>query len=230
MNEAFAYWITTRKPFVTLKSALTLDGQLALPSKGNNKKRVWITGEEARAEVQRMRHRSDAVLTGSGTILADDPLLTDRSGLTRRRRLLRVIVDSKLRLPLKARIVETADDDVVVFTGASLKSAKARALGKAGVEVVAVKLRRGRVDLVDVMKELGRRDNLSVMIEAGPRLNAAALSASVVNRMMLFYAPKFAGDTRVPFLGAAIESMPELHLRGYREFGADIGMEFLVKQ
>ncbi len=230
LNEAFAYWITTRRPFVTLKSALTLDGQLALPSKGKNNKRVWITGEEARAEVQRMRHGSDALLTGIGTIVADDPLLTDRSGLTRRRRLLRVIVDSKLRLPLKARIVKTADDDLVVFTGASLKSAKARALGKAGVEVAGVKLRRGRVELVDVMKELGRRDNLSVMIEAGPRLNAAALSASVVNRMMLFYAPKFAGHTRVPFLGAAIESMPELHLREYREYGADIGMEFLLKR
>lgn len=230
LNEAFACWITTHKPFVTLKSALTLDGQLALPSAKKSKKRVWITGEEARAEVQRMRHGSDALLTGIGTILADDPLLTDRSGLPRRRRLLRVIVDSKLRLPLKARIVETADDDFVVFTGAPLKTAKARALGKAGVELVSVKLRRGRVDLVAVMKELGLRENLSVLLEAGPGLNAAALAAGVVNRMMLFYAPKFAGDARVPFLKGTSVVMPELHLRTFQQFGADIGIELLVKR
>src|SRR5260370_3079868 len=100
LNEAFACWIRTRKPFVTLKSALTLDGQLALPK--SKKNRTWITSEESRAEVKRMRHASDAPLTGIGTILADDPLLTDRSGLPRRKRLLRVILDAKLRLPPKS--------------------------------------------------------------------------------------------------------------------------------
>ena len=89
---------------------------------------MWITSEESRAEVQRMRHASDALLTGIGTILADNPLLTDRSGLQRRRKLRRVILDSKLRLPLKSRIVATADDDLLVFTAASLKSPKARKL------------------------------------------------------------------------------------------------------
>jgi len=126
LNEGFISWITTRRPFVTLKSALTLDGQLALPSSGVKKKRAWITGEESRAEVHRMRHASDALLTGIGTILADDPLLTDRSGLPRRRRLLRVILDSRLRLSPKARIVATADDDLLVFTAAALKSPKGR--------------------------------------------------------------------------------------------------------
>src|SRR5580658_10185631 len=104
LNEAFAHWITTRKPLVTLKSALTLDGQLALPKTRGSKKREWITSEESRAQVHRMRHASDALLTGIGTILADDPLLTDRSGLERRRRLLRVVLDSKLRLSPQARI------------------------------------------------------------------------------------------------------------------------------
>ncbi len=102
LNEGFSHWITARKPFVTLKSALTLDGQLALPQSRKNKKREWITSEESRAEVHRMRHASDALLTGIGTILADDPLLTDRSGLPRRRRLLRVILDTHLRLSPKA--------------------------------------------------------------------------------------------------------------------------------
>ncbi len=168
LNEGFTHWITTGKPYVTLKSALTLDGQLALPQTNKNKKRLWITSEESRAEVQLMRHASDALLTGIGTILSDNPLLTDRSGQPRRRRLLRVIVDTRLRLPLKSRIVQTVDDDLLVFTAASLKSAKARALQNAGVELVATKARNGKVDLAAVIKELGRREILGVLLEAGP--------------------------------------------------------------
>src|SRR5580700_3374698 len=128
LNESFACWITTNKPFVTLKSALTLDGQLALPRDRKSKKPSWITSEESRAEVHRMRHASDALLTGIGTILADDPLLTDRSGLPRRKRLLRVILDSKLQLSPTSRIVKTSDDDLLVFTTVPLRSAKARKL------------------------------------------------------------------------------------------------------
>src|SRR5271170_4419891 len=135
LNEAFARWIRTKKPFVTLKSALTLDGQLALPKAKKNGRSEWITSEESRAEVQRMRHASDALLTGIGTVLTDDPLLTDRSGLSRRRRLLRVVLDSTLRLSPQSRIVKTADDDLLVFTGAALDSAKTRKLQRAGVEI-----------------------------------------------------------------------------------------------
>src|SRR6266849_6652755 len=116
LNEAFACWIRTKKPFVTLKSALTLDGQLALPKSKKPGRSHWITSEESRAEVQRMRHASDALLTGIGTVLADDPLLTDRSGLPRRKRLLRVVLDSKLRISPKSRIVKTADYDLLIFT------------------------------------------------------------------------------------------------------------------
>src|SRR5258708_39292272 len=108
LNEAFACWIRTKKPFVTLKSAMTLDGQLALPKSQQRKKRNWITSEESRAEVQRMRQASDALLTGIGTILADDPLLTDRSGLPRRNHPVRVILHTKRRLPAKSRIMTTA--------------------------------------------------------------------------------------------------------------------------
>src|SRR6202045_1269190 len=177
LNEPFACWIRTKKPFVTLKSAMTLDGQLALPrsekwgGKNSGKRRSWITSEESRAEVHRMRHASDALLTGIGTILADDPLLTDRSGLLRRRRLLRVILDSKLRLSPRARIVKTADDDLLVFTSETSRCARALSLQKAGVEIVSMKKRAGHIDLLAVMKELGKRDILSVLLEAGSALN-----------------------------------------------------------
>jgi diaminohydroxyphosphoribosylaminopyrimidine deaminase/5-amino-6-(5-phosphoribosylamino)uracil reductase len=230
LNEAFAWWITSHKPYVTLKSALTLDGQLALPQLSERKKRVWITSEEARAEVHRMRHASDALLTGIGTILADDPLLTDRSGLQRRRKLLRVIVDTKLRLPLKSRIVETVDDDLLVFTSAPLKTANARALQNAGVELVGVKARKGKIDLEAVVKELGRREILSVLLEAGPRMNAGCLAAGVVQKVVLFYAAKLAGDGRVPFVAKQIDSLPALHLRSVKQFGPDVAMEFLVQR
>ena len=222
--------LRSHRPYVTLKSALTLDGQLALAQSKKEKKRVWITDEESRAEVQRMRHASDALLTGIGTILADDPLLTDRSGLQRRRKLLRVIVDTKLRLPAKARIVKTADDDLLVFTAASLKSAKARALQKAGVELVGGRASAGKIDLESVMTELGRREILSVLLEAGPRMNASALAAGVVHKLMMYYAPKLAGDVRVPFVSGKLGEMPGLHFRGVRQVGPDVAMEFLVRR
>src|SRR5580693_6294737 len=157
LNEAFAWWIRTKKPFVTLKSALTLDGQLALPRKPIHskarklshpgKRTDWISSEESRAEVHRMRHASDALLTGIGTVQSDDPFLTDRSGLPRRRRLLRVVLDCKLSLPLKSRLARTADDDLLVFSSEPASTQKARALQKAGAEVVSARSRAGRISL-----------------------------------------------------------------------------------
>ncbi len=233
LNEAFACWIRTKGPFVTLKSALTLDGQLALPPtskksvKGSGKRNMsaWITSEESRAEVQRMRHASDALLTGIGTILADDPLLTDRSGLPRRRRLLRVVLDSRLRLSPKSRVVATADDDLLVFTAISVKSAKARKLQNAGVELARAKTKRGRIDLHAVLAELGRRDILSALLEAGPTLNGAALQADVVGKLRLFYALRIAGGNRVPFALCANLALPRLGNVRTQEFGPDIAIE-----
>lgn len=229
LNEAFACWITTHRPFVTLKSALTLDGQLALPQTRGSKKRHWITSEESRAEVQRMRHASDALLTGIGTILADDPLLTDRSGLERRRRLLRVVLDTKLRLSPNARIVQTADDDLLVFTAVSLKSPKARKLQNAGVELVSLKARGGKIDLDAALKELGKREILSVLLEAGSRLNGNALAAGAVRKLVLFYAPKLAGHSSVPFALSPNGSFPPVHIRSLQQFGPDIAVEAYLR-
>ena len=237
LNEPFACWIRTKKPLVTLKSALTLDGQLALPRQGRKGARhtgkrngsEWITSEESRNEVHRMRHASDALLTGIGTIFSDDPLLTDRSGLQRRRRLLRIILDSKLRLPPKSRIVQTADDDLLVFTSASMKSAKARKLHNAGIEIVQVKAKGGRLDLRAVLAELGRREILSVLLEAGPTLNGAALAAGIVHKLFLFYAPKIAGDNRLPFALAPSLALPPLRNIRTQGFGPDIAIEAYLR-
>jgi diaminohydroxyphosphoribosylaminopyrimidine deaminase/5-amino-6-(5-phosphoribosylamino)uracil reductase len=228
LNEAFAKWIRKKRPFVTLKSAMTLDGQLALPQAGKRKSSTWITSEESRAEVHRMRHASDALLTGIGTILADDPLLTDRSRLPRRRRLLRVILDSKLRLSPRARIVKTADDDLLVFTSRPLRSARARSLQKAGVEIVSMKKRAGHVDLQAVLKELGKREILSVLLEAGSVLNGAALAADVVDKVFLFYAPRFTGETHVPFATAKNLNHAPLRALNIHQFGPDFAVEGML--
>ena len=206
LNEAFAVWITTKRPMVTLKSAMTLDSHM-IPPPGRNGRSRWITSEAARTEVQRMRHACDAILTGIGTVLADDPLLTDRSGLPRPRPLLRVVLDARLRLPLRSKLARSAKSDVVVFTAPSASSQRARALARAGIEVITVRrhpesaasdeepLRR--LDLHRVLDELGRRQILSLIFEPGPTLHQAALDAGIVDKVRLFYAPILAG------LGAA---------------------------
>jgi diaminohydroxyphosphoribosylaminopyrimidine deaminase / 5-amino-6-(5-phosphoribosylamino)uracil reductase len=194
LNEDFAKWIRTGLPFVTLKSALTLDGQIAARAG----RPTAISGEDSRDAVQRLRHAADAVLTGIGTVLADDPLLTDRTLEPRRRPLLRAVLDSRVRLPLKSKLVKSAASDVVVFTNQGSSAQRARALTAAGVEVVALRGKRGRVDLHAVIRELGKRQILNVLLEAGAELNGAALEAGIVDKMILFYAPKIMGTGGVP--------------------------------
>jgi diaminohydroxyphosphoribosylaminopyrimidine deaminase / 5-amino-6-(5-phosphoribosylamino)uracil reductase len=244
MNEPFACWIQTHKPFVILKSALTLDGQLSLsPTKNPRTKPVgrraqektpgtvdtWITSEEARAEVHRMRHASDALITGIGTVSADDPLLTDRSGLPRRRRLLRVVLDAKLRISTNSRIVKTVDDDLLIFTSTPLTAPRAKKLQEFGVELFYVRDSRAGIAPEVVVAELGRREILSALLEAGPKLNGAALAAEVVHKMVLFYAPKIAGRNTVPFVSAPELNLAPLNNLGIRQVGPDVAVEGYVR-
>jgi diaminohydroxyphosphoribosylaminopyrimidine deaminase/5-amino-6-(5-phosphoribosylamino)uracil reductase len=233
LNEAFACWIRTKKPFVTLKSALTLDGQLALPlersklgkRRSKQKRANWISSEESRAEVHRMRHAADAVLTGIGTVKIDDPLLTDRSGLPRCRPFLRVILDWGLTISPHSRIVQSARNDVLVFTQQHANTRRVRALEHLGVEVVRAVSRNGQINLEAVLAELGRREILSVLLEAGPTLNGAALNVGVVNKLFLFYAPKISGETRVPFaVSPNLKLLPLQKIRT-QAFGPDIALE-----
>ncbi|MGH9737015.1 MAG: bifunctional diaminohydroxyphosphoribosylaminopyrimidine deaminase/5-amino-6-(5-phosphoribosylamino)uracil reductase RibD [Candidatus Acidiferrales bacterium] len=205
LNEGFAKWIRTGFPFVTLKTALTLDGQIA-SHKGST---TWVTSEASREAVQRLRHESDALLTGIGTVLVDNPRMSDRTGKPRRRPLLRAIVDSHLRMPLKSELVKSAQGDVIVFTTQSHDSIKARALERAGIDVVRVPARRGRVDLESVLRDLGNRQFLNVILEAGAALNGAALEAGIVDKMILFYAPKIMGTGGVPMAGISSSWFPK---------------------
>jgi len=231
LNEAFALWIRNHRPFVTLKAAATLDGQLAMGNPGapaRERSERWISSEASRARVQALRHASDAVLTGIGTVVADDPLLTDRSGLPRRRRLLRVVLDSRLRLPLDSRLVRTAKDDVLVFTLRSTESAAARRLAGRGVRVMRVAGRAGRIDLAEVLAALGREGILSVLVEAGARINGALLERGLVDKLVLFYAPRVLGRRTVPLARAASghqQALAELARLGVERSGPDLVVE-----
>jgi len=200
LNEAFAHFMLTRTPFVTLKAALSSDGKLAPPpaSRFPNQP-YWLTGSAARHEVQRLRHASDAILTGIGTVLADDPQLTDRSGLPRRRPLLRVVLDTHLRTPLASQLVRSANRDLLILTSASAPSAKIAELTSEGVEVETIPEHAGRLSLPAVLATLAEHKILSVLLEGGSHLNGAFLRQNLVDKAVLFYAETELGDPAIPF-------------------------------
>jgi diaminohydroxyphosphoribosylaminopyrimidine deaminase / 5-amino-6-(5-phosphoribosylamino)uracil reductase len=214
LNEDFARYILTRQPLVTLKSGMTLDGKIAPPpGESHNPSALgasgatggWITSEEARAHVHELRHESDAIMVGVGTVIADDPLLTDRTGLPRRRRLLRVILDSRLRLPLDSRLVKTATQDVVVFCSFAEEKRK-RELEERGIRVEQTPLGSadGRPDLRQIVARLGQMEITSLLIEGGALVNWTALASGIVDKVFLYYAPKIlAGTGSVPFAAGA---------------------------
>ena len=211
INEGFARWIVSKRPLVLMKVAMTLDGRIAPPA-GVHSGQVapyWITCEAARAAVQPLRWQADAALTGVDTVLADDPLLTDRSGLRRRRPLLRVVLDSALRMPLKCKMVDTADNDVVVFT-VSKDERRIGELRERGVRVEVLPpaggspAEAGRVPLGTVLDKLGAEGILTVLTETGTRLNTALLAGGLVDRVHLFVSPQIMGSDAVPaFKGMA---------------------------
>jgi diaminohydroxyphosphoribosylaminopyrimidine deaminase/5-amino-6-(5-phosphoribosylamino)uracil reductase len=210
LNEAFAKYIRHHTPLVTLKAAMTLDGKIAPPpTESQNPTALgaaaahagWITSEVARAHVQELRHQHDAILVGVGTVIADDPLLTDRTGRPRRRPLLRIILDSTLRLPLESRIVTTAQDDVLVLCSFA-EEKKKRQLARRGVRVEQIPrpTPEGHPDLAAIARYLGQLEITSVMIEGGAMVNWAALASGIVDKVFLYYAPKIlAGTGSVPF-------------------------------
>lgn len=194
LNEGFAKWIRTGLPLVTLKVAATLDGRIAACAG----RPTPITSAASLAEGHRMRNRADAILAGIGTILADNPRMTDRTGEPRRRRLLRAIVDSHLRTPLQSELVKSARHDVIVYTIHPHDSWKARALERAGVDVVRVPAWRGRADLQAVLRDLGNRQVLNLQVEAGAKLNGALLESGFADKLVLFYSPRIMGIQGVP--------------------------------
>ena len=200
LNEPFVHFMRTGRPLVFLKAAVTLDGKIAAPEDNQG----WITSPEARLHVQQVRHAADAILTGIGTVLGDDCLLTDRTGLPRARPLLRIVLDSQLRLPLTSRMVESCRDDVLVAATSAASAERRKALEARGVQVVVCDGADGRTSLRKLVEYLGGRQILSLMIEAGSKVNWAALESGVADKIFFYYAPKILGGMlSLPVAGGA---------------------------
>ena len=240
LNEAFSHYIRTRTPYAILKSAMTLDGKIGgsavsrNPTElGSGDSSIYITGPESLRKVHELRHEYDAILVGVGTIIADDPLLTDRSGKPRRRKLLRVILDSRLRLPLGSRVVQTCEQDVVVFT-TSADATRREELERHGIKVEQLSSAEdGRPNLRNVLHRLGEMDITSVLIEGGATVNSACLKADVIDKAWLFFAPSLLGGVgTVPFLSTGFspaEPIPVKNVSVHR-FGNDVAIEGYIHE
>ncbi|AJE04860.1 bifunctional diaminohydroxyphosphoribosylaminopyrimidine deaminase/5-amino-6-(5-phosphoribosylamino)uracil reductase RibD [Geobacter pickeringii] len=224
LNEPFIKHVTTGMPFVILKSALTLDGKTATSS-GDSR---WITNEKSRHYVHRLRAAVDAVMVGIGTVLADDPQLTVR--IPRGRDPLRVVVDSTLRLPGTARMLSQESTSATLVATISGDEARCALLCSAGAEVVRCASRDGQVDLKDLLTRLGARGVQSVLLEGGSTLAGEALRAGLIDKFVLFYAPKLLGGEGGVglFGGQSVMRMDEafrLKTGAVRRFGDDIMVE-----
>ncbi|HZS10347.1 MAG TPA: bifunctional diaminohydroxyphosphoribosylaminopyrimidine deaminase/5-amino-6-(5-phosphoribosylamino)uracil reductase RibD [Blastocatellia bacterium] len=229
LNEKYARFVTTRLPFVHLKIACSLDGRIATRA-GDSK---WITGEEARAASQSLRHESDAMMVGVGTVRADDPLLSDRTGRPRHRPLVRVALDAGLRTPLTSQLIQTARELPLIIFAAEQElldnmgfpiyadsgptmAVRQEALESFGVEVVRVASDGGLLDLKQVLENLGSRYLASVLIEGGAEVAASVIEQRLADKVTFFVAPKIIGGREAVSAigGQGIERLSEaLELR-----------------
>ncbi|MGD0900968.1 MAG: bifunctional diaminohydroxyphosphoribosylaminopyrimidine deaminase/5-amino-6-(5-phosphoribosylamino)uracil reductase RibD [Thermoguttaceae bacterium] len=228
LNEGFARWIQQHRPFVLMKVAMTLDARIAPPpAQQTPHAPYWITSEVARAAVQPLRWQADATMVGVDTVVADDTWMTDRSGLRRRRPLLRIVLDSALRMPLDSKMVSTAQNDVVIFT-VSNDQVRIRELTTRGVRIEVLPAEAGRVPLEKVLLKLGEEGVLTLLTETGTRLNTAFLAASLVDRLHLFVSPQIMGSDAVPaFRGlSSFVHMTDVEVERY---GDDLGLSSLLR-
>ena len=200
VNEAYLHYMSTGLPFVHLKLAVSLDGKIATRT-GDSR---WITGPEARARAHELRHAYDSILVGAGTATTDDPLLSDRSGLPRRRPLVRVVLDQKVRLSPESRLATSTSEAPVLVLG-DVDSPGTAALRAQGVEIAKHR------DLCGVLHELGTRSLQSVLVEGGSTIAGEFLDAGLVNKVTFFIAPKIIGGMEAPSAigGSGVEAMAD---------------------
>lgn len=191
LNEKFWVWHQKRRPFVHLKLAMSLDGRISLKSSVS----TALSGKESAVKVQSLRHEHDAILVGGNTAFVDNPSLTDRSGKERRRKLVRVVLDNRLQIPLDSTLVKTAGDTPTLVVSNSKDEEKIERLIENGVDVAGVDAR----DLTAVLEELRRRDLQSVLVEGGTEIAGAFCDARLVDKLTFIVAPVVIGGHEAPF-------------------------------
>lgn len=190
LNEKFILWHQLKRPFVHLKLAMSLDGRISLKRSVSTR----LSGERSSKRVQELRHEYDAILVGGNTALVDDPSLTDRSGKKRRRKLVRVILDNRLQIPVESKLVKTTNETPTLVISNSSDEAKIEALMNCGVDVVSCDAR----DLSEVLAELRKRDLQSVLVEGGTEIAGAFIDAKLVDKLTFFVAPIVIGGKNAP--------------------------------
>lgn len=202
LNEVFFHYIQTMRPFVAMKYAMTMDGKIAAYTGASQ----WITGEKARAHVQRQRHWYSAIMVGVGTVLEDDPLLTCR--VPDGKNPIRVVCDTHLRTPLTARAVRTAKETPTILATCCMEQKRWQAYENEGCQIVTVDEKNGHLDLQQLMEQLGQQQIDSVLLEGGGTLNWAALESGIVQKVYAYVAPKLFGgkDAKTPVEGRGVSS------------------------
>jgi diaminohydroxyphosphoribosylaminopyrimidine deaminase/5-amino-6-(5-phosphoribosylamino)uracil reductase len=224
LNEAWLKFIRTGTPFVVLKCAATLDGRIATAT-GDSR---WVTGPVARARVHRLRSEMDAIMIGVGTVIIDDPSLTARLPDGSGRDPVRIVLDTRLRMPASARMLKLdSPAETLIVCAEDAEPDRRRRLEDAGAQLLTCPLRCDRIDLEALMGLLGKRQVTSVLIEGGAKVASAALAAHVVDKVMFFYAPKLlAGDDGVPICrGKGVQTMAEalaVHHLEVERMGPDV--------
>jgi diaminohydroxyphosphoribosylaminopyrimidine deaminase/5-amino-6-(5-phosphoribosylamino)uracil reductase len=228
LNEVFFHYIAHKTPYVVMKFATTLDGKTAT-STGKSK---WITGELAREHVHRLRHQYSAIMVGVGTVIADDPLLTCR--LPDCKNPVRVICDTRLRIPLESNIVRTAREVKTYIATACPDGVKADQLRSCGCEIMAVPENENHIDLKELMTILGKNNIDSVLLEGGGTMHASALENGIINKVCAYVAPKIFGGSyaRTAVGGRGVDSPEEAYQLKNRRLtllGDDILLEYSLK-
>jgi diaminohydroxyphosphoribosylaminopyrimidine deaminase/5-amino-6-(5-phosphoribosylamino)uracil reductase len=229
LNEAFCKYILRKEPFVILKVAATFDGKIAT-RRGDSK---WISNEASRRIVHRFRDQVDGIVVGIGTILKDDPLLTAR--IKKGRDPFRIILDSRLRIPEEAKVIENSPSKTIIATTEVAPRDKAERLEKKGVRILVLDSKQGRVNLRSCLSRLGEMGMMSLMVEGGSQVNGSFLDEGLVDRLLLFLSPKLIGDSKAIgiFGGNGVETLREaipLKDLKIKKIGEDILIEGYVEK